>query len=80
MSTDPTPAYPDHPGLDPLVKWGIAASLAALVLPFLGLLALVIGAVLHRRGERRTGYGIMLVGTGCAILGVFLVVVVLGLP
>jgi hypothetical protein len=62
-----------------LTRWGIAVSLAALPLPFLVLAAFTIGTALRRRGEIGTGRGVMLLGAGCAILGTFLLVILLGL-
>lgn len=79
MNTTPTTASRDTPRLSPLTKWGIAVSLAALLLPFLVLAAFIIGAALHRRGEIDLGRGVMLLGAGCAILGTFLLVILLGM-
>lgn len=79
MTATPTTTSPDAPRASSLTRWGIAVSLAALPLPFLVFAALIIGAVLYRRGEIGPGRGIMLLGTGCAILGTFLLVIVLWL-
>lgn len=74
-----TTAGPDTPGPSSLTRWGIAVSLAALPLPFLVLAAFIIGAALRRRGEIDPGRGVMLLGAGCATLGAFLLVILLGL-
>jgi hypothetical protein len=79
MTVTPTTTQPDASRRSSLTKWGIAVSLAALPLPLLVFAALIIGTVLRRRGEIDPGRGVMLLGTGCAILGTFLLVILLGL-
>jgi hypothetical protein len=70
---------PSTTRLTTLTRWGIAVSLAALPLPFLVIVAFIIGVTLCRRGEIGPGRGVMLLGAGCAVLGTFLLVIVLGL-
>jgi hypothetical protein len=56
--------------LTTLTKWGIAVSLGALLIPFLGLVAFIIGVVLLIRNEIGPGLGIMALGPVCATLGI----------
>lgn len=77
MSTIPPAASPGTPRPRPLIKWGVAVSLAALLLPFLVLGAFIIAAALRRRGENRAALGVMLLGAGCAILGTYVLLILL---
>jgi hypothetical protein len=79
MTTAPHPVNSDTPGPSPLARWGIAVSLAALPLPVLVIAAFIIGATLRRRGETGAGQGVMALGAGCALLGILLLVILVGL-
>lgn len=55
--------------LSTLAKWGVWIALAALLLPMLGLVAVVIAAALLIRGEIGPGLGILLLAPICAMFG-----------
>lgn len=65
-------APPTMGGMSKLANYGIAACLLGLLVPFLGICAMVVGAVCLMRSEIGPGLGVIALGALSTLGGVFI--------